>query len=145
MKKLSILFSLAFGLFLVSAVNAQTPTVVTFAKGSSEKTLSVTVPSKGEKKFSITVKKGQVINFNVSGDIDVSKQDKFPVIYLSLLNAQDEDKSQDGEAYLSIIAGRTGTYIVGLTNSDKKRARTFSLKVKVSNNKEDFAGGEEVN
>ncbi len=142
MKKLFILLSLTIGLFFVSAVNAQTK--ITLTKGTSTKTMSVTVPAKGEKKFSITVKKGQVINFGVSGDIDVSKKDKFPVIYLSLLNAEGKDRTQDGEAYLSIIAGRNGTYIIGLTNSDKKRARTFKLEVKVSNNKEDFAGGEDV-
>ncbi len=143
MKKLSILFSLIIGLVFVSAANAQTKVV--FAKGVMSKTMTVTVKSKGENKYSIAVKKGQVINVGVTDDVMVSKSEKFPVIYLGLQNGVDGvDQTQDGESYLSILAGKTGTYIFTVGNSDKKRARTFKMEVKVSNNKEDFAGGEEV-
>jgi hypothetical protein len=144
MKKLFILLSLTIGLFFVSNANAQTKVV--FAKGSMSKTMTVTVKAKGENKYSITVKKGQVINVDVEGDIQVSKTEEFPVIYLGLQNGVDGvDNSQDGEGYLSILAGKNGTYIFSVGNSDKKRARTFKLKVTVSNNREDFAGGEPVN
>jgi hypothetical protein len=143
MKKLSILLSLVFGLFLVSTANAQTP--ITYKIGT-EKVLTITVPAGKEKLYSMTVKKGQVINLGISGDIGVSKTNDFPVISLNLNNGvEDVDRSQDGEGYLSILAGRNGKYIVNVANSDKKRARTFKLKVTVSNNKEDFLGGEEVN
>jgi hypothetical protein len=142
MKKLSILLSLVFGLFLVSTANAQTP--ITYKIGT-EKVLTITVPAGKEKLYSMTVKKGQVINLGISGDIGVSKTNDFPVISLNLNNGvEDVDRSQDGEGYLSILAGRNGKYIVNVANSDKKRARTFKLKVTVSNNKEDFLGGEEV-
>lgn len=140
MKKLSILFSLVVGLFLVSGADAQTP--INFAKGKSEKTMTVTVKPNGEKTYSIRVKKGQVINVGVSGDIGVSKTNDFPVVSTNLTNGKDGvDNWQDGEAYLSILAGRTGTYIVSVANSDTKRARTFKMEVKVSNNKDDYEGG----
>ena len=143
MKKLFILLSLTIGFLFVSNANAQTKVV--FAKGTMSKTMTVTVKSKGENKYSITVKKGQVINVGVSGDVMVSKTEEFPVIYLGLQNGVDGvDQTQDGESYLSILAGKNGTYIFNIGNSDKKRARTFKLKVTVSNNKEDFAGGEPV-
>ena len=146
MKKLSVLLSLAFGLFLVSAVNAQTPTAVTFAKGASEKVIKITVKAGATAKYSISVKKDQVINVGVSGDIGVSKTNDFPVVSLNLTNGVDDvDQSQDGEAYLSILSGRNGKFIVEVTNFDKKRARTFTVKFTVSNDKADFEGGEKVN
>lgn len=145
MKKLSILFSLLIGLFFVSAANAQTTTPVTFAKGTSEKTMKITVKAGGTNNYSLGVKKDQVINVGIEGDINVSKTTEFPVISLNLANGvEDVDRSQDGEGYLSILAGKNGKYIVSVFNSDKKRARTFTIKFKVTDNKEDFLGGEEV-
>jgi hypothetical protein len=145
MKNLSILFSLVLGLFLVSATNAQTATPIQFEKGKSEKVMTITVGAGKEAKYSIVVRKDQVINLGAEGDINVSKTTEFPVISLNLDNGvEDVDRSQDGEGYLSILAGRNGKYVVTIANSDKKRARTFKLEVKVSDNKEDFLGGEEV-
>ncbi|HMS42203.1 MAG TPA: hypothetical protein PKE69_18365 [Pyrinomonadaceae bacterium] len=139
MKKLFILFTLVFGLFLVSETNAQTKIV--FAKGTSSKTITVTVPAKSEKKFSLIVKDGQVINVGVSGDIGVSKTNDFPVIYLNATNAQDGvDQTQDGEGYLSILAGRSGTFTITVSNSSN-RARTFKMKIAVTNDRNDFEGG----
>lgn len=138
MKKLSILFALIIG-FVFSA-NAQT--TITFVKGASSKTMTVTMKPNSETKYSITVKKGQVINVGVSGDIMVSKKTEFPVISVNLDNGEDHiDNWQDGEGYLSILAGRNGKYIFTVANSDKKRARTFKLEVKVTNNKDDYEGG----
>lgn len=142
MRKLFILLSLTIGLLFVSNANAQT--TITFAKGASSKTMNITVKPNGETKYSITVKKGQVINIEVSGDIGVSKTNDFPVVSTNLTNGKDGvDNWQDGEGYLSVLAGRNGAYIVSVANSDKKRARTFKLKVSVSNNKDDYMGGTE--
>jgi hypothetical protein len=143
MKKAFILFSLAIGLFVVSSADAQTKVV--FAKGTTSKTMTVKVKAKGERKYSIAVKKGQVINVEVSGDIQVSKTEEFPVIYLGLDNGVDNvDNWEDGEGYLSVLPGKSGTYIFNVGNSDKKRARIFKLKVSVSNNKDDYEGGVKV-
>lgn len=145
MKKLSILFSLIISLVFVSSATAQTPTVVTFAKGATEKTMTITVAAGKTNKYSITVKKDQVINVGVEGDINVSKTTEFPVISVNAANAvEDVDQTQDGEGYLSILAGRNGKFIIDVANSDKKRARTFTIKFKVTDDKADFAGGEEV-
>lgn len=139
MKKLFVLFTLAVGLFLVSETNAQTKIV--FAKGASSKTITVTVPAKSEKKFSLIVKQDQVINFGISGDIGVSKTNNFPVIYLNATNAEDGvDQTQDGEGYLSILTGRSGTFTISVSNSSN-RARTFKMKISVTNDRNDFAGG----
>lgn len=146
MKKLSVIFSLIFGLILTAAAHAQTATPVTFTKGASEKTMTITVKAGGTSNYSLAVKKDQVINVGIEGDVNVSKTTEFPVISLNLANAvEDVDRTQDGEGYLSVLTGRTGKYIVSVFNSDKKRARTFTIKFKVTDDKADFAGGEEVN
>jgi hypothetical protein len=143
MRKIFILFSLAIVLFVVSSADAQTKVV--FVKGTTSKTMTVTVKANGESQYAITVKKGQVINVGVEGDIGVSKNNNFPVVSTNLTNGvENVDNWQDGEGYLSILAGKNGTYIVSVANSDKKRARTFKLKVSVSNNKDDYEGGEKV-
>lgn len=145
MKKLSILFGLFVVLIFVSAANAQTPMVVTFARGAVEKTMTITVKANGTNKYSLSVKKDQIINVGVEGDINVSKTTEFPVISINLDNGVESvDNWQDGEGYLSILAGKNGKYIVSVFNSDKKRARTFTIKFKVTNDKADFAGGEDV-
>jgi hypothetical protein len=138
MEKLFLLLSLTIGFLFVSTTNAQTP--ITFGKGQKEKTITVTVKPKGENKYLISVKKGQIVNVDAEGDIGVSKTNDFPVVWINM-NYEDIDQTQDGEAYYSLYAGRTGKYVITVGNSDKKRARTFKLKVAVSNNKEDFRGG----
>jgi hypothetical protein len=140
MKKLSILLSLVFGLFLVSAANAQTP--ITYKVGT-EKVLTITVKAKSSNKYAITVKKGQVVNIGAEGNIGISKTNDFPVISINMDYKEGVDRTQDGEAYYSMIAGRNGKYIISVGNSAKE-SRTFKLKVTVSDNKEDFLGGEEV-
>lgn len=141
---MAILASFLFVFLCASQAHSQTKII--FAKGASSKTMTVTIPAGGEKSFSLQVRKSQVININVEGDINVSKKTEFPVISINLVNGDDEvDNSQDGEAYLSVFTGRSGNYIFSVANSDKKRARTFTMKVFVSNNREDFLGGESVN
>lgn len=145
MKKLSILFTLFAALVFVSAANAQTPTVVTFTKGAVEKTMKITVKAGATNKYALSVKKDQVINVGVEGDINVSKTTEFPLISINLANGvEDVDRSQDGEGYLSVLAGRNGKFIVDVFNSDKKRSRTFTIKFKVTEDRADFAGGDEV-
>lgn len=146
MKKLFIVLSICAGILFFGSVetNAQT-TKIMFAKGASSKTLTVTIPAGKAKSFSIQVRENQVINIAVSGDINVSKTTEFPVISVNLTNGEEGvDNWQDGEGYLSILAGKNGNYIFSVANSDKKRARTFSMKVAVTNDRADFAGGEEV-
>lgn len=143
MKKLSIAICFLVFMGFAATANAQTP--IQFSKGASSKTLTITVKPGNSNKYSIAVRKGQVINVSMDGDISVSKTEEFPVVYASLTNGvEDVDQSQDGEGYLSILAGKTKAYVIEVGNSDKKRARTFKLKVTVTNNKEDFLGGEPV-
>lgn len=139
MKKLFILLSLTIGLFFVSNANAQTP--ITFEKGKMSKTLTLTLTANSDKKFSIAVKKGQVVNILFDGDVQVSKKDQFIIVGAEWLNATDVDYTQDGEGYLSIYTGKKGTYIFSVGHTDKKRSRAFKMKVTVSNNKDDFMGG----
>lgn len=142
MKKAFILLSLAIGLFFVAESNAQTK--IMFAKGASSKTMTITVPAKSERKYSLAVSAEQVINIGVSGDIGVSKTNDFPVISINLDNGvEDEDQWQDGEGYLSVLTSRKGTYIFGVYNSSN-RPRTFTMEVEVTNDREKFAGGEKV-
>jgi len=139
MKKLFILMSLAVSLFFVAETNAQTKIV--FAKGASSKTMTITVPANSERLYSVAVRKDQVINIGAEGDIFVSKTEEFPVISLNLTNGEEDvDQTQDGEGYLSILTGRTATYIFNVSNSSN-RVRTFTLKVSVTNDRADFAGG----
>lgn len=127
----------------VSKINAQTK--IFFAKGASSKTMTVTIPASGEKTFSVQVRKNQVVNINISGDINISKTDEFPVISVNLTNGKEGvDNWQDGEGYLSILTGKNGTYVFSVANSDKKRARTFILKVSITDDREDYEGGEQV-
>jgi hypothetical protein len=142
MKKILILTSLLIGLFLVPESNAQT--AIQFAKGASSKTVSVTVAANGEKSFSVQVKSGQVINVEVSGDMSVSKTNEFSVISVNLANGEDGvDNWQDDSGTLSILTGRNGKYIFNVSNSSK-RARTFKMKVSVTNDRDDYQGGEDV-
>ena len=77
--------------------------------------MTITVPANSEKSYSVQVGKDQVINIGVSGDIGVSKTNSFPVISLIAINAaEDIDRTQDGEGYLSILTGTDGTYIFSL-------------------------------
>lgn len=142
MKKLLIMSALLIGLFFVSDSNAQT--AIQFAKGASSKTVSVTVPASGEKSFSVQVKSGQVINVEVSGDINISKTNEFSVISVNLTNGEEGvDNWQDDSGTLSVLTGRNGKYIFNVSNSSK-RARTFKMKVSVTNDRDDYQGGEDV-
>jgi hypothetical protein len=138
MKKLCLVFSLAIAFIFVSNVNAQTP--ITFAKGKMKKTMTVTLKAGASSKYTITVKKNQVINVMTSGNTGIEpNKDSFSVVNPSI-DFKDVDQTQDGEGYFSIYTGRSGKYIITVRNG-AKQSRTFKLTVEVSNNKEDFQGG----
>lgn len=139
MKKLALLFTFALALIAASETNAQT--AIVFAKGASSKTMTVTIPAKGTKKYSLFVNADQVINIDVSGDISVSKSNDFPVIGLNLANGEEGvDNWQDGEGYLSVLTGSKKSYVFSVSNSSG-RARTFTMKVRVTNDRDDYLGG----
>lgn len=140
MKNLYLLIGFICFVFVFGTnINAQTQ--VSFAKGASSKTLTVTVPANGEKSFAVLVKKNQVINVTISGDINLSKANQFPVIAVNLTNGEDGvDNWQDGEGYLSVLTGTDGNFIFSVSNSSK-RARTFKMKVAVTNDSDDYLGG----
>ena len=141
MKKLLVLSGLLVGLIFVSNSNAQT--AIQFAKGTTSKTVSVTVAANGEKSFSVQVRKGQVINVEATGDINVSKTNEFSVISINLTNGEEGvDNWQDDSGFLSVLTGRNGKFIFNVSNSSK-RARTFNMKVKVTDNRDDYLGGED--
>jgi hypothetical protein len=143
MKKILLLMIFAVAIVAASAVAASAQTPVVFAKGASSKTMTITVGPKDMKTYSISVREGQVINFTASGDIAISKTNEFPVIGLNLANGvENVDQWQDGEGYLSVLAGQTKKYVVSINNSDRKRARTFTIKVSVTDDKADYVGGE---
>jgi hypothetical protein len=128
----------AFG----TSVNAQTK--ISFEKGAS-KTLTVSIPAQSEKRYSVLVKKNQVINVTVSGDINVSKDVEFPVISVNLVNGEEGvDNWQDGEGYLSVLTGTDGNFIFSVSNSSN-RTRVFRMRVAVTNDPDDYMGGIEVN
>ena len=133
----------AVAIVAASAVAASAQTPVVFAKGASSKTMTITVGPKDMKTYSISVREGQVINFTASGDIAISKTNEFPVIGLNLANGvENVDQWQDGEGYLSVLAGQTKKYVVSINNSDRKRARTFTIEVSVTDDNADYVGGE---
>lgn len=141
MKSTLLIFAIAIGFAFAANTNAQTPVV--FAKGTTEKTMTITVKPKDMNTYSLSVRKDQVINVTVSGDINISKANEFPVIGLNLTNGVDDvDQWQDGEAYLSVLAGATKKYVISINNSDRKRARTFKITFKVTNDRADYEGGE---
>ncbi len=123
---------------------ASAQTKVVFEKGSSSKTITVTVPAKKELRYSLAVGRGQVINVGIEGDVSVSRTNDFPVIWLQLGNAvENVDQWQDGEGYLSVLAGRKAGYVIVVGNSSN-RARTFRMKFSVTDDPDDYAGGTEV-
>lgn len=142
MKKLLFLFSLIIGLVFVSGANAQTPTPISYKVGT-EKVMTITVKAGKSNKYAVTVKKGQVINVSTSGNIGLSKTNNWSVVNPSIDYKEGVDRTQDGEAYFSLVAGRNGKYIITVSNG-ANNVRTFKLNVEVSNDIADFEGGEEV-
>lgn len=140
----SIIIPVILGFIFAINSNGQTPVI--FAKGTTEKTMTITVKPKDMNTYSLYVRSGQVINVSVTGDVAISRSNQFPVIGINLTNGvEDIDQWQDGEQYLSVLAGRDGKFVISINNSDRKRARTFKIKFSVTNDRQDYQGGESTN
>ena len=144
MRKLLISVGLVLGIIggvggaLTSTASAQTKIV--FAHGAFSKTISTTVAPGRGKSYSVSVRSGQVINVELSGDIATSKSNSFPMVFVDLNNGENGiDQFQDGEGYLSVLTGRDGKYIFTLTNGSK-RSRLVKFKVAITDDINDFFG-----
>ncbi len=144
MRKLLISVGLVLGIIggvggaLTSTASAQTKIV--FARGAFSKTISTTVAPGRGKSYSVSVRSGQVINVELSGDIATSKSNSFPMVFVNLNNGENGiDQFQDGEGYLSVLTGRDGKYIFTLTNGSK-RSRLVKFKVAITDDINDFFG-----
>lgn len=144
MRKLMISAGLIFGLIggvgggFAPTASAQTKIV--FARGAFSKTISTTISPGRGKSYSVSVRSGQVINVDLSGDIATSKTNSFPMVFVNLNNGENGiDQFQDGEGYLSVLTGRDGKYIFTLTNGSK-RSRIVKFKVAITDDINDYFG-----
>ena len=101
-------------------------TRISFAKGASEKTISVTLAAGASKSFVLAVDKKQSINANA-----LIKSDDLILFSFGLENANDSiDNWEDYEGGLTVLTGKKGDYIFSVTNNTEK-PRTFQMKVRV--------------
>ena len=134
MKKTLVMFGLITGFILAVNLSATAQTRIAFAKGASEKTITVTIPAKGRQSFVLLVSKNQAINVNAMINRDVTD------LGFSLVNGGRSDKFEDFEGGLSVLTGRKGDYIFSIYNNSKK-SRTFKMKVRVGAASE-YEGGQ---
>ena len=133
MKKTLTIFSLIIGFVLAANLSATAQTRISFAKGTSEKTISVTVPANGEKSFVLAVNKNQAINVNLLTSQGFS-------VSVNLTNGvEGKDNWEDYEGGLTVLTGRKGDYVFSLNNNSKK-SRTFKMKVRVGS-ADEYEGG----
>lgn len=143
MRKLLISLGLLFGIVggggggLTPTASAQTKIV--FARGAFSKTISTTMAPGRRKSYSVSVRAGQVINVELSGDIATSKSNSFPMVFVHLTTENSNDQFQDGEGYLSVLTGNDGKYIFTLTNGSK-RSRIVKFKVAITDDINDYVG-----
>lgn len=123
LKKNLVMFGLITGFILAVNLLATAQTRISFAKGASEKTISVTIPANGEKSFVLAVNKKQAINVNA-----LAKQNLLELSF-SLVNAGRSDNFEDYEGGLTVLTGRKGDYVFSVRNNSKK-SRTFNMKVR---------------
>ncbi len=110
----------------VKNLTAAAQTRISFAKGASEKTISVTLAAGASKSFVLAVNKKQAINANA-----LIKSDDLILFSFDLENANDSiDNWEDYEGGLTVLTGRKGDYIFSVKNNTKK-SRTFQMKVRV--------------
>lgn len=124
LKKTLAMFGLITGFILAVNLSATAQTRISFAKGASEKTITVTIPANGEKSFVLAVNKKQAINVNA-----LTKQNLLALSF-SLVNADESDNFEDYEGGLTVLTGRKGNYIFSVLNNGKK-SRTFKMKIRV--------------
>ena len=133
LKKTLITFGLITAFVLAVNLPATAQTRISFAKGASEKTISVTIPANGEKSFVLAVNKKQAINVNA-----LIKQNLLELSF-ELVNADRSDNFEDYAGGLTVLTGRKGDYIFSVRNNSKK-SRTFSMKTRVGSASE-YDGG----
>jgi len=125
LKKTLVMFGLITGFILAVNLSATAQAErISFAKGKSEKTISVTLPPKGTKKFVLSVGLKQAINVNLLTNQNVLE------LPFSLLNAGRADHFEDYGGGLTVLTGRKGDYTFSVLNNSKK-SRTFKMKVRV--------------
>ena len=127
------MFGLITAFILALNLPATAQTRISFAKGASEKTITVTIPANGEKSFVLTVNKNQAINVNA-----LTKQNLLELSF-SLENAGRSDNWEDYAGGLTVLTGRKGDYIFSVRNNGKK-SRTFKMKARVGPARE-YDGG----
>jgi hypothetical protein len=143
MRKLLISIGLVLGLLgglgggLTPTASAQTK--ITFARGAFSKTISTLMTPGRRKSYSVSVRSGQVINVELSGDIETSKTNPRPLVFVHLTSEYDGDQFEDGEGYLSVLTGRDGKYVFTLTNGSK-RSRNVTFKVAITDDVNDYIG-----
>jgi hypothetical protein len=124
LKKNLVMFGLITGFILAVNLSATAQTRISFAKGASEKTISVTIPANGKKSFVLAVNKKQAINVNA-----LTKGNLLELSF-SLVNAGRSDNFEDYEGGLTVLTGRKGDYVFSVLNNSKK-SRTLKMKVRV--------------
>ena len=135
LKKTLVLFGLITGFILAVNLSAKAQdSRISFAKGASEKTISVTLTPKGKRTFVLSVGLKQSINITLLNE-NVSSELSF-----KLLNAGKADKFEDYQGGLTILTGRKGDYIFSVTHS-KNNSVAFRIKVRVGDASE-YEGGQ---
>ena len=135
LKKTFLMFVLMTGFILAVNLSATAQsTRISFAKGASEKTISVTIPANGKKKFILSVGLNQAINVNALTNQNLSE------LSFNLMNSVRADKFEDYEGGLTVLTGGKGDYGFSVSNNSKK-SRTFNMKVRVGNASE-YEGGQ---
>ncbi len=134
-----MVFSLITGFILAANLSATAQTRISYAKGTSEKTITVTIPANGKKNFVLAVNKNQAINANAL----LQNSDDLIFIGFNLDSAKESvDKWQDYEGGLTVLTGRKGDYIFSVINNTKK-TMTFKMKIRVGGASEYDGGGDE--
>ncbi|MBS1792657.1 MAG: hypothetical protein JSS81_02315 [Acidobacteria bacterium] len=109
---------------LLGAFKAGAQTRISFAKGTSEKTVSVTLPAKGERSFVLAVDKNQALIVEILGDLGLA-------VSVNLVNGRDGvDNWLDAEGGLEVLTGRKGDYIFSISNNSARK-RTVKIRVRV--------------
>ncbi len=135
LKKIFLMFVLMTGFILAVNLSATAQsTRISFAKGASEKTISVSLPPNGKKSFVLSVGLKQAINVN-----SLTKQSVSDLSF-KLLNASKADKFEDYEGGLTVLTGKKGDYIFSVSNNTNKSV-PFRIKVRVGNASE-YEGGQ---
>lgn len=133
MKKTLAMFGLITGFILAVNLSAAAQTRISFAKGASEKTISVTIPANGKRSYVLRVSKNQAINVNALTNKNLIE------LSFELVNPVRSDNWEDYAGGLTVLTGRKGDYVFTVRNNGKK-ARTFRMKARVGNAGE-YEGG----